>query len=130
MSVERKRQKKKQAPNPVATRLPETVVSKPSRPVVTRRRIWLFRLSAMIIPLVFFFTLLEFGLRLGGYGYPTAFFVGPDSNGIYATNYRYGWGVFPRSLARDPHVFFISAKPAGAVRIFVLGSSAAMGTPE
>ncbi len=127
MSVERKKQKKMPTTNPAATRLSETVVSKPSRPVITRRRKWLFRLSAMIIPLVLFFAVLEFGLRLGGYGYPTTFFVGPDANGIYTSNYRFGWRFFPRALAREPHTCFISAKPAGAVRIFVLGSSAAMG---
>jgi hypothetical protein len=94
---------------------------------MTRRRKWLFRLSAMIIPLVLFFALLETGLRLGGYGYPTTFFVGPTPDGTYTTNYRLGWRFFPRAIAREPHQCFISAKPAGAVRIFVLGSSAAMG---
>ena len=33
-------------------------------------------------------------------------------------------------LARDPHPCTLSAKPAGTVRIFVLGESAAMGTPD
>jgi tetratricopeptide (TPR) repeat protein len=69
-------------------------------------------------------------LRLGSYGYPTGFFLGPDAGGTYQTNYRFGWRFFPRSLARDPHPCVLSAKPAGSIRIFVLGSSAAMGTPD
>ena len=67
---------------------------------------------------------------MGGYGYPTGFFLGPDANGVCTTNYRFGWRFFPRPLARDPHPCTLSPKPAGAVRIFVLGGSAAMGTPD
>ena len=83
----------------------------------------------MIFSPVLFFVLLEGGLRLGGYGYPTAFLIGPDANGAYTANSQFGWRFFPRSLARKPAPCSISVKPAGAVRIFVLGSSAAQGTP-
>jgi tetratricopeptide (TPR) repeat protein len=84
----------------------------------------------MIFAPLLFLALLEAGLRLGGYGYPTAFFVGPDSNGIYTRNLQFGWRFFPRSLARTPPACAISTKPADTVRIFVLGSSAAQGVPE
>jgi tetratricopeptide (TPR) repeat protein len=84
----------------------------------------------LILCPILFFGLLEAGLRLGGYGYPTGFFIGPDANGTCTTNDRFGWRFFPRSLNRDPHPCVLSAKPAGSVRIFVLGSSAAMGTPD
>ena len=84
-----------------------------------------------VFPLpILFFVLLEAGLRLGGYGYPTGFFLGPNANGACTTNYRFGWRFFPRSLARSPQPCILSAKPAGKVRIFVLGGSAAMGTPD
>ncbi len=69
-------------------------------------------------------------MRLGSYGYPTTFFVGPDAHGTYTSNPRFGWRFFPRSLARLPEPCFLSAKPTGAVRIFVLGGSAAQGVPE
>ncbi len=69
-------------------------------------------------------------MRLGSYGYPTGFFLGPEAGGTYQTNYRFDWRFFPRSLARDPHPCVLSAKPADSGRIFVLGSSAAMGTPD
>ena len=91
---------------------------------------WLLRLSLLILSPILFFGLLEAGLRLAGYGYPTGFFIGPDANGTYRTNDRFGWRFFPRSLTRDPHPCVLSAKPAGTIRIFVLGSSAAMGTPD
>lgn len=108
----------------------ETTVPNQSRPVISRRRKWLFRLAAMTIPLVLFFALTETGLRLGGYGYQTTFFVGPDSHGLYKTNECFGWRFFPRSIARAPNAYDISTKPAGTIRIFVIGSSAAMGTPN
>jgi tetratricopeptide (TPR) repeat protein len=104
--------------------------SAPPRPPLSRRRKWLFRLVVMVVSPVLFFALLEAGLRLGGYGYPTGFFVGPDANGAFASNRQFGWRFFPRSLARTPAACLLSAKPAGAVRIFVLGSSAAQGVPD
>ncbi len=127
MSAMRRKQKNTRALNPPLNKPQETAAAKPPKPAITRRRKWLFRLAAMIIPVVLFFALLETGLRLGGYGYPTAFFVGPDACGTYTTNYRFGWRFFPRALAREPYTCFLSAKPPGTVRIFVLGGSAAMG---
>ena len=91
---------------------------------------WLLRLSLLVLSPLLFFGLLEAGLRVGGYGYPTGFFVRPDASGSDTTNYRFSWRFFPRSLARDPHPCVLAAKPEGTIRIFVLGSSAAMGTPD
>ncbi len=130
MSARRQKQKNTRASNPPLNKPQDTTAAKPQRRVITKRRKWLFRLAAMTIPLVLFFAVLEIGLRMGGYGFPTAFFVGPDAHGTYTTNYRFGWRFFPRSLAREPQPCFISAKSAGAVRIFVLGSSAAQGVPD
>ena len=70
-------------------------------------------------------------LRLAGYGYPTGFFIGPDASGALTPNLRFGWRFFPRSLARLPSPAAMpAAKPAGTCRIFILGSSAAMGWPD
>ncbi len=91
---------------------------------------WLLRLSLLVLSPVLFFGLVETGLRLGGYGYPTGFFLGPDADGKWTTNERFGWRFFPQSLSRDPDPCTLSAKPAGTVRIFVLGESAAMGVPD
>ncbi len=130
MSAKRRKQKNTRALNPPLNKPQETAAARPPQRVIAGKRKWLFRLAVMMIPVVLFFGLLEIGLRVGGYGYPTAFFVGPDAHGTYTTNYRFGWRFFPSSLAREPHPCFISAKPAGAVRIFVLGSSAAQGVPD
>ncbi len=91
---------------------------------------WILRLSFLVLSPILFFGLLEAGLRLGGYGYPTGFFLGPDADGTCTTNDRFGWRFFPRSLARTPQPCILSPKPAGTVRIFVFGGSAAMGTPD
>jgi tetratricopeptide (TPR) repeat protein len=110
----------------------ETAASCPARPLRRFRgwRGWLLRLSLCILSPILFFGLLEAGLRLGGYGHPTGFFLGPDAHGDYTTNFRFGWRFFPRSLARTPQPCTLSARPAGSVRIFILGESAAMGTPD
>jgi len=95
------------------------------------RRKWLYRLAAMTLVPAIFFLLLELGLRVFGYGYPTAFLVPIEGRGGYTTNKRFGWRFFPPRLARTPAICEIPAeKPEGTYRIVVLGSSAAMGTPD
>lgn len=91
---------------------------------------WLLRLALVVVAPALVVGLLEGGLRLAGYGHPTGFFIGPDAKGNFSTNYQFGWRFFPRSLSRDPHPCALGAKPAGTLRIFVLGESAAMGTPD
>lgn len=92
------------------------------------RRGWILRLLLMAVVPLLFFGILEGGLRLFGYGYPTGFFVSTD--GITTTNVRFGWRFFPRELSREPYPCRIASKPEGTIRIFVVGGSAAMGTPE
>jgi tetratricopeptide (TPR) repeat protein len=86
--------------------------------------------SILVLSPLLFFGLLEAGLRVAGYGYPTGFFVRSETGGGATTNFRFGWRFFPRALARDPEPCVLNAKPGGTIRIFVLGSSAAMGTPD
>jgi len=83
-----------------------------------------------IVP-VLFFLLVEAGLRVCGYGYPTAFFVKIDDRDAYTTNQQFGWRFFPSAIARKPQLCELSSpKPPHTYRIFVLGGSAAMGTPD
>ena len=91
---------------------------------------WLLRLSLLVLSPLLFFGLLEAGLRLGGYGYPTGFFPGPDAGGTWTTNLPLRMAVLPPQAGPDSAACIFSAKPAGRVRIFVLGGSAAMGTPD
>jgi len=72
-------------------------------------------------------------LRLGGYGYPTAFFLSREINNrpMLTDNQDFGRRFFPPGLVRYPHPFTMpAAKPPGTFRIFVLGESAAMGDPD
>jgi tetratricopeptide (TPR) repeat protein len=77
---------------------------------------------------------IEGGLRLSGYGHPTGFWREvEDKNG--QTWIRENWWVtvpfFSPELVRRPQAFRLPAKKAPeSYRIFVLGSSAAMGDPE
>ena len=83
-------------------------------------------------PLIFFL-LLEAGLRVAGYGYPTAFFLPRDVNGqpSWVENREFACRFMPRSMVRNPRPFTLPrAKPPGTIRIFVLGESAALGIPS
>ncbi|HTL16095.1 MAG TPA: tetratricopeptide repeat protein [Patescibacteria group bacterium] len=103
-----------------------------SAPISTRRT-WVFRLlTAIVLPLVLF-GCLETGLRLGGFGYLTAFFLAKDIHGkrVLVENDKFGFRFFPPELARSPTPLVMEAeKPKNTCRIFILGESAALGDPE
>ncbi|MHB1035369.1 MAG: tetratricopeptide repeat protein [Pirellulales bacterium] len=132
MSARKPNRGKKHAhrPDPRAASTGAPAASGANRATPTGRRKWLFRLAAATIVPVVFFLLLELGLRLWGYGYPTDFFVRIPGRDTYTTNQQFGWRFFPPAIARAPVPCELPAKPEGAYRIFVLGSSAAMGTPK
>ena len=76
---------------------------------------------------------LELALRLGGYGFPTTFFL-PLRIGdqpFLVENAAFGYRFFPREMAREPLELRLPVRKAeGTYRIFILGESAAMGDPE
>ncbi len=100
---------------------------------LTLWRLWLFRVIALTVVPALLFLLLEIGLRIVGYGFPAAATIKCEVNGrvSYCDNGKFGWRFFPRNIARlaDPFVF-PADKPDDTYRIFVLGASAAQGTPE
>jgi tetratricopeptide (TPR) repeat protein len=106
--------------------------TKPAAPV-SKHTLWRFRLTALIgVPLLFF-GLLESGLRLAGFGYPTAFLLKSSNQGekTFVQNNRFGWRFFGRRMARLPVAFSIPReKPPDTIRIFVIGESAAYGDPQ
>ncbi len=73
----------------------------------------------------------ELALRVVGYGYPTAFFVPIAGQEAVTTNDCFGYRFFHPAMVRSPVVCRTPAvKPEGTFRIFIIGSSAARGTPD
>ncbi len=94
-------------------------------------RRWFPRLAVAVIAPLLVLSGAEGLLRLVGSGYPTRFFV-DAGDGVHLTgNDRFAWRFFSPDLARTPPELYLQRHaPDGAFRIFVLGGSAAMGTPE
>lgn len=102
-------------------------------PELTPARRWMFRAGAAIVLPLLALGLLEAGLRLGGFGYPTSFFLARQINGraVFVENDKFGLRFFPPELARSPSPLVMPAvKSKDTCRIFVLGESAALGDPE
>jgi tetratricopeptide (TPR) repeat protein len=102
-------------------------------PALSRRKLWSFRLIALAgVPLLCL-GVLELGLRLAGFGYPTAFLLNSSNHGekTFVQNDQFGWRFFGPRAARVPNAISITRqKPANTVRIFVFGESAALGDPQ
>ena len=108
-------------------------VQKVTRKPVTGWRLWLFRIVALTVIPALMFLLIELGLRVAGYGFPATAIIKCEVNGkeFYSSNVKFGWRFFPRNLAREPESFIFPAdKSDNTYRIFILGSSAAQGTPD
>lgn len=103
----------------------------PRHPPAWRR--WLYRLLSLIVAPALFLLLLEAGLRLCGYGYPTDLFLATESDGqeAFVDNPHFGRRFFPPGLSRGLSPMVLPAlKEDGTYRIFILGESAAMGYPD
>jgi tetratricopeptide (TPR) repeat protein len=103
------------------------------RPPSSGRRVWLFRLAAVVLGPVLVLGGLELGLRGIGYGYNPYVSVECEIDGkpYLGENVKFAWRFFPPILAREFEPFaFPAQKPANTCRIFVLGSSAAQGIPN
>jgi len=102
-------------------------------PLVTGRRLWLFRIIAVTVMPAILFLLLEISLRLVGYGFPTTITIKDKINAVpsYCNNFKFAWRFFHPNIARttEPFVFPVN-KPEETYRIFVMGASAAAGTPD
>jgi tetratricopeptide (TPR) repeat protein len=89
-------------------------------------------LAAVLVPLLFLGSI-EMGLRLGGYGHPTTFFVPGEREGqpVLVENSRFGLRFFPATVARQPTPTVMEREKApGTLRVFVFGESAALGDPR
>lgn len=102
-------------------------------PPISRRKLWVFRLTAAIgVPLLLI-ALLESGLRIAGFGYPTSFLISSDeyTRPVWIENPQFGWRFFGPKLSQSPASFAIPVeKPSDTIRVFVFGGSAALGDPQ
>jgi len=111
---------------------PEVTAMIPTTPV-SRRRLWLMRLFAMIFVPLLVLGGIELGLRLAGYGYDTGFFRLLQINGhnFYVPNEEFSYRFFPPAIARTTPLFrFAAEKATNSYRIFLFGESAANGDPD
>jgi tetratricopeptide (TPR) repeat protein len=100
---------------------------------VSRRRLWVFRLCAAAVFPILLVLAAELSLRIIGYGFDPRAIVTYEAEGRQwcCDNVKFGWRFFPRNIARETEPFIFPAeKPPNTHRIFILGASAAQGTPE
>jgi tetratricopeptide (TPR) repeat protein len=93
----------------------------------------MFRLAALLIGPLVVLAGIEGALRAAGYGFSTSFFKKMTIGGeeCLVENDDFGLRFFPRALARTPAPTVMKAhKPAGTLRVFILGESAALGDPR
>lgn len=86
---------------------------------------------AILVPLILL-GLIEGSLRLSRIGLPVSFLLPASIDGRdgWVDNPFYGYRFFPPELARNPAPISIGrTKPAGLLRIAVLGESTAQGDP-
>jgi tetratricopeptide (TPR) repeat protein len=99
---------------------------------LTGWKLWRLRLLALAVPFVLL-AMVELALRLAGFGYPTAFLISSANHGqkTFVQNNKFGWRFFGKRMARAPYpISILQDKPAGTIRIFVFGESAAYGDPQ
>ena len=94
-------------------------------------RTWMARLAVAVLAPAIVIGAVEGVLHGLGIGFPSQLFV-DAGDGVHLTgNDRFAWRFFPPELARTPPNLYVSrTKSADTLRVFVLGGSAAMGTPE
>lgn len=114
--------RRKPKPKPVHTPAP-----------LSRRKLWTFRLVALIGIPILFFGLIELGLRLSGFGYPASFLLKSSHHNqdTFIQNDQFGWRFFGPRMSRQPFATSIPRdKPTDTIRVFVFGESAAYGDPQ
>ncbi len=109
---------------------PPSSVGRPGSAAVQGWRLWALRIALIFVGPVAFLGLVEGVLFVCGVGYPTSFFVKSEQRGVLTPNVHFGWHYQQETLT-EPEPCLISVdKPKGTIRIFILGESAAMGTPD
>ena len=94
------------------------------------RRGWFLRIALALIAPVLFLAVMELLLWGLGFGVPASFFVQAHQPNTLTSNQMFIWFYRPER-STGPHPSLITVpKPENTLRAFVLGGSAAMGTPK
>ena len=104
-----------------------------SHKTISTRRLWVFRLISITIIPVLLFLFIEGVLRVVGYGFPSDIIIKAKVNDqdYYSSNPKFSWRFFPPKVARTCDPFdFPAEKSENTYRIFIMGASAAAGTPD
>jgi tetratricopeptide (TPR) repeat protein len=107
-----------------------SALRRPASAVLRGWRLWAARAVLIFVGPAVFLGLLEGILLVCGAGYPTSFFVKSEQRGVLTTNVHFGWHYQQETLTEPEPCLVAVDKPKGTIRIFVLGESAAMGTPD
>lgn len=98
---------------------------------LTGWRLWLARVFLAVMSPALLLCLVELVLRGCGFGYPTGFLLKTAGGAEYVENARFAWPFFGPQTSLRPNPLRIAAqKPEGALRVCLLGESAAAGTPD
>jgi tetratricopeptide (TPR) repeat protein len=93
-------------------------------------RLWIYRLLLIVAAPACCLAAAEAILRLTGYGRPTAFLIPDAAPGYFRTNPDFCRRFLPDSFDLHPLNFRVAhPKPAGTIRIVLIGESAAQGVP-
>jgi tetratricopeptide (TPR) repeat protein len=123
--VSRRRRRHRPEPEPRPSPEVDQAVPPPARTSLFRVVVVLFPFAVLL--------LLELLLRAAGYGVPMDLVLRREVRGEtrLLSNPRFTWLFFDPAVARVAPPFSLPVrKPPGALRVFVLGSSAAQGDPE
>lgn len=102
----------------------------PSAPRLKGWRKWLARAALAVLVPALFLVAVELALRVVGFGHSTRFFQKSEDGRSFTTNRRFGWQFMSRDLATQPYPVTMPLKKEKSTRrIFILGESAAQGTP-
>jgi tetratricopeptide (TPR) repeat protein len=103
----------------------------PTAPRLTGWKLRLARGAVLILAPALLPVMIELSLRIAGSGFPTGFFLKSDTPGMLEPNPDFARQYYGRKTAARPVLFKMPERKApGTFRIFVLGESAAAGTPD
>jgi len=103
----------------------------PATPNITKKRIWIYKVIACTVPMVFLI-FLELILRVVGYGHSTSLFItSPDDSSKWVMNAHASAPFFSDTVnaTKGYTEAFSKNKSPRTLRIFVLGESTTAGYP-